>query len=131
EATLKQVRANPSLFASLAARFSNCPSGANGGNLGQLQRSDTVPEFAAAVFDGDTTGVLPHLVHTRYGFHIVRVARRVRGVVLDFEAAKPLVADELHARVKVKAAEQYIRRLAGEARIVGIDLHATSAPLVQ
>jgi peptidyl-prolyl cis-trans isomerase C len=131
EATLRQVISSPALFASLAARFSNCPSGANGGNLGQLQRSDTVPEFAAAVFDESRLGVLPRLVHTRYGFHIVRVVRRVPGVTLDFEAAKRLVAEELRARVKAKAAQQYLRLLAAQARIEGLELQAAGSPLVQ
>ena len=131
EATLKRLIANPALFPELAQRFSNCPSGANGGNLGQLQRGDTVPEFAAAVFEDTATGVLPRLVRTRYGFHVVRVARRVSGVQLEFEAAKRFVAEELRARVKAKAAQQYLRMLAGQARIVGVDLDTARSPLLQ
>ncbi len=131
EATLKRVSSNPALFAELAKSFSNCPSGANGGNLGQLHRGDTVPEFEAAVFDSADIGVLPRLVRTRHGFHVVRVVRRVPGVQLDFEAAKHLVARELHARVRANAIQQYIRMLAGEAHVVGVDLAGTASPLVQ
>lgn len=131
EATLKRLIANPALFAELARSFSNCPSAANGGNLGQLQRGDAVPEFEAAVFDSEGGGVLPRLVRTRYGFHIVRVVRRIPGVHLEFEAAKSLVAQELRGRVKAQALQQYIRMLAAEARITGVDLARAASPLVQ
>lgn len=131
EATLRRLMANPALFSELAQSFSNCPSGANGGNLGQLQRGDTVPEFEAAVFDSDSSGIFPRLVRTRYGFHIVRVVRRVPGVQVEFETAKRLVAQELRARVKAKALQQYVRMLAGEAQIIGVNLASAASPLVQ
>lgn len=111
EALLGQVRAEPSRFAEIAARFSNCPSGENGGNLGQIQRGETVPEFERAVFGGPT-GVLPRLVNTRHGFHVVEIARHIPGRQIDFEAALPRIADYLRDRVRAKAAEQYVRRVA-------------------
>ncbi|MDI9682739.1 peptidylprolyl isomerase, partial [Burkholderia cenocepacia] len=63
----------------IARASSNCPSAEMGGSLGQLLRGDTVPEFEAALFDTDGIGVLPTLVNTRFGFHIVRIERRVPG----------------------------------------------------
>jgi len=38
-----------------------------------------VPEFEHALFDTDRLGALPDLVTTRFGFHVVLVARP-RGV---------------------------------------------------
>lgn len=131
EAALKQVLASPGRFADFASRLSNCPSGAQGGNLGQLQRGDTVPEFEAALFGCDTVGVLPQLVRTRYGFHVIKVARRVPGRHLDFTAARTRIAEELRARVQAKAMEQYVRILAARASIEGVDLGAATSPLVR
>ena len=131
EATLKQALAAPERFAEFASRLSNCPSGAQGGNLGQLQKGDTVPEFGAALFGCDTVGVLPQLVRTRYGFHVVKVARRVPGRRLDFPAARARIAEELHARVQSKAMEQYVRLLAAQAKIEGVDLGAATSPLIR
>jgi peptidyl-prolyl cis-trans isomerase C len=116
ETLLHQLRADASQFAEIAARLSNCPSGAQGGNLGQIQRGETVREFEDALFGADDTGVLPRLVNTRYGFHIIEVARRVAGQHIDFETALPNIADYLSERVRAKAAEQYVRMLATSSR---------------
>jgi peptidyl-prolyl cis-trans isomerase C len=131
ESVLKQAIAVPENFGTLARQFSNCPSSAQEGSLGQLTRGETVPEFERAVFDSEATGVLPRLVCTRYGFHVVRVARRLPGNTVDFETAAPHIAARLRAHVRAKAAEQYVRVLAARARITGVDLGAVDSPLLQ
>ncbi|HJW55631.1 MAG TPA: peptidylprolyl isomerase, partial [Burkholderiaceae bacterium] len=50
EAVLAELRNDPERFDELARQYSNCPSGALGGNLGQLTRGQTVPEFEALAF---------------------------------------------------------------------------------
>lgn len=131
ESTLREARQAPERFADLAAALSNCPSGAQGGSLGQLNRGDTVPEFEDALFNGAHTGVLPELVRTRYGFHVVKVARRIPGRPLEFESVRGDIASMLRDRVQGKAMEQYVRILAAEARVEGVDLGAAMSPLVR
>lgn len=131
EAVLREALAAPECFAELAQRFSNCPSAAQAGHLGQLQRGDTVPEFEQAIFGAETAGVLPRLVRTRYGFHVVRIGHRVAGEKLDFAAAQPRIAARLRSAVEAKAAEQYVRLLAGKAHVIGIDLGAATSALMQ
>ena len=130
ESTLAKAIAEPGCFAEFAKALSNCPSAAQGGNLGQIQRGDMVPEFESAVFSA-APGVLPRLVKSRYGFHIVRIERQVPGRVLEFAQARPHIEAELSARVHARAAEQYVRMLAAKAKIVGVDLRASDSPLVQ
>ena len=77
EQALHDVLMDPERFEALARELSNCPSGQHGGNLGQISRGDTVPEFERAIFRLDAEGILPSLVKTRYGFHIVAVDRTV------------------------------------------------------
>jgi peptidyl-prolyl cis-trans isomerase C len=79
ESVLAGLRAQPADFAQRARELSNCPSGENGGSLGQFGRGEMVPEFDRAIFGTTATGVLPVLVATRYGFHVVDVARRIEG----------------------------------------------------
>jgi len=131
EAALKELFAEPGRFRDLAAKLSNCPSGAQGGNLGQLGRGATVPEFEAALFEGKAIGVLPRLVNTRYGFHIVLVNRRLEGRQMPFEPAAERIAAYLSESVRRKALHQYVRLLAADAEILGIDLDAASSPLLQ
>jgi peptidyl-prolyl cis-trans isomerase C len=131
EQTLTQVATNPKAFEESARTLSNCPSGQHGGNLGQIGRGDTVPEFEQALFADGWIGILPRLVKTRYGFHIVSVDRRAEGKILPFEAVRQRISDALTARVQQTALRQYVRLLAGQADIQGVDLDPASTPLMQ
>jgi peptidyl-prolyl cis-trans isomerase C len=131
EATLQQVLAAPGIFEDTARELSNCPSAKVGGSLGQLLRGDSVPEFERALFDVQDIGVLPRLVNTRFGFHIVRIDRRVEGERLAFESVEGDIARFLGERVRHKAIQQYVSVLASRARIEGAVLGEASGPLVQ
>ncbi len=131
ELTLAALARDLSQFDRLARECSNCPSAQHGGNLGQLGRGETVPEFERALFNGAYTGLYPQLVKTRYGFHILAVDRREPGRRLPFEAARAAIAERLRARAQRRALEQYVKVLAGQARIEGADLGAAATPLVQ
>lgn len=131
ELTLSELLKAPERFEALARECSNCPSAQLGGNLGQIQRGETVPEFERALFHGEWTGIASQLVKTRYGFHIVAVDRRVAGREMPFEAVRETIAEELRARVQKRALEQYVRVLAGRADVRGVDLGAVATPLVQ
>ena len=112
---LDDVLAEPERFAPLAAEFSNCPSAQVGGNLGQLSRGDVVPEFWQAIAQSAGTGVLPGLVESRYGLHIVRVSRRIEGRTLPFEAVQPQIAARLAERNLQQALREYAHALMHEA----------------
>lgn len=131
EQILNELLRKPERFAAMAAEFSNCPSGQHGGNLGQIGQGDTVPEFERVLFRLGPTGLLRELVKTRYGFHIVAVDRRIPGKKVSFDAARNAIAEHLRAMVEQKALRQYVSILAGNARIEGADLGASTSPLVQ
>jgi peptidyl-prolyl cis-trans isomerase C len=122
-------------FAAAASDTSNCPSGAEGGALGWLGCDDCVPEFSAALFAQDEAsahvGVLPRLLSTRFGFHIVRVEAREPGVAQPFEAVASAIAQTLRQQAYVTALRQYLNLLAGEAVLDGVDLEAADSPLLQ
>ena len=131
EAVLAGVLAQPGTFEAVAREMSNCPSAEVGGSLGQLMRRDVVPEFAAAVFDTQETGVLRRLVNTRFGFHIVRADRRVQGNTIPFAEVADEIAAFLSEQVRRNAMRQYLSILAGGARLEGVDLGGANGPLVQ
>jgi peptidyl-prolyl cis-trans isomerase C len=131
EQMLNELLREPERFAAVAAEMSNCPSGQHGGNLGQIGRGDTVPEFEKAIFRLGPTGLLRDLIKTRHGFHIVAIDQRIPGKRLPFDMVRDDIAERLRAMVEEKALRQYISVLAGQADIQGADLNGTEIPLVQ
>ena len=107
------ARGEPQRFAELAREYSNCPSAAQDGALGQLARGDSVPEFERVLFAGEALGLLPELVDTRYGFHVVLVARRIAGHAVPFEAVRERIAEMLRQRSTERALAQYLQILPG------------------
>jgi peptidyl-prolyl cis-trans isomerase C len=118
-------------FADAARKWSNCPSGEHGGELGWLGSADCAPEFARELFGRAEVGVLPRLVHSRFGLHIVEVLEREPGVAQAFETVRGAVAMALRQQVFVTAMRQYLRLLAGQAVVQGVELEAADTPLVQ
>ena len=118
-------------FTEAARKFSNCPSGENGGELGWLTSADCAPEFARELFGRIEVGVLPRLVHSRFGLHIVEVQEREFGVVQPFAAVQGAVAMALRQQTFVTALRQYLQLLAGAATVEGVELDASDTPLVQ
>ena len=118
-------------FADAARKWSNCPSGEQGGELGWLSSADCAPEFARALFGRVEVGVLPRLVHSRFGLHVVEVLEREPGVAQPFESVRGAVAMSLRQQAYVTALRQYLRLLAGEATVEGVKLDAADTPLVQ
>jgi peptidyl-prolyl cis-trans isomerase C len=76
-------------------------------------------------------GVLPRLVHSRFGLHVVEVLEREPGVAQAFESVRGAVAMALRQQAYVTALRQYLRLLAGQAVVEGVELEAAETPLVQ
>lgn len=58
-------------FAARARALSECPSKANGGDLGKFGRGSMVAEFDRAAFALDV-GQLSGLVKTKFGYHVIK-----------------------------------------------------------
>lgn len=62
-------------FAEVAAEFSACPSGQNGGSLGQFSQGQMVPEFDKVVFSAELNQVHGP-VQTQFGYHLIEITDR-------------------------------------------------------
>jgi len=118
-------------FAGLAKSLSNCPSGESGGDLGWLSVADCAPEFSRELFGHAEVGVLPRIVHSRFGLHVVEVVARQAGAAPSFDAVRGAVLQVLQQQSYVTALRQYLQLVAGAAQIEGVDLDAADSPLVQ
>jgi peptidyl-prolyl cis-trans isomerase C len=121
EAILARLRERPDDFAALATAHSDCPSRATGGNLGQVTRGMTTPEFESALLSL-TGGEVSPLVETRYGLHIIRLDRHIPGNLLPFELVHTNIETYLAERSQRVAVAQYIALLADRAQLIGVDL---------
>ncbi len=72
---LKQQLESGGDFAQAAMEHSNCPSGLQGGELGEFGPGQMVPEFDRVVFSGQVNEVLGP-VKTQFGYHLLEVTSR-------------------------------------------------------
>ncbi|HXV75924.1 MAG TPA: peptidylprolyl isomerase [Candidatus Polarisedimenticolaceae bacterium] len=74
ENLIKQLESGAD-FAELARRHSSCPSGKEGGDLGEFQPGQMVREFDDVVFRREIGK--PHgPVKTEFGFHVIEILSR-------------------------------------------------------
>jgi peptidyl-prolyl cis-trans isomerase C len=62
-------------FAEMARQHSQCPSGRNGGDLGEFSPGQMVKEFNDVCFN-DEVGVVHGPVQTQFGYHLIEVTSR-------------------------------------------------------
>jgi peptidyl-prolyl cis-trans isomerase C len=106
-------------FVHFARTLSNCPSGVDGGALGEIGRGDTVAEFERAVFSAPAGALCPTLVETEFGFHIVRVHEKSPGMVLPFEQVERRIRDAMSQALRDLAERRYVTDAVARADIKG------------
>lgn len=62
-------------FAQLAKEHSKCPSGKQGGDLGEFTQGQMVPEFDQVVFP-EEVGKVHGPVKTDFGYHLIEITSR-------------------------------------------------------
>lgn len=126
EEVLRRLADAPQAFADIARDVSDCPSGKAGGHLGQMQTGDLDPAVEAALAALEPGETSPAPVRSRYGWHILRLDRRIEGAVLPFAHVEEAIRLHLDSRAWVQAAGRYVRRLADDARGSGVVVSLTA-----
>lgn len=111
---------DPKAFAEAARAFSKCPSAQQDGSLGQIRRGELAAPVQAgieALAEG-TAGREP--VRSRFGWHVLRLHRRIEGRTLPFEIVRDRIADMLEARSWSLEAARYVADLAAKGRVEGV-----------
>ena len=72
---LKQQIADGADFADVAKEHSTCPSGKQGGDLGEFSPGQMVKEFNDVCFN-EAVGIVHGPVKTQFGYHLIEVTKR-------------------------------------------------------
>lgn len=115
---------DPKAFAEAARAFSKCPSAQQDGSLGQIRRGELAAPVQAGIeaLAQASTGREP--VRSRFGWHVLRLQRRIAGRTLPFEIVRERIADMLEARSWSLAAARYVADLAARSDVEGVRIEA-------
>ena len=101
----------PDRFAGLARTVSACPSGSDGGTLGQLRPGDVLPPIWQALLALEPGELADEPVRTEHGWHVLKLDHRVDGRRLPFEHVAAHIEMQLEARAWTLAAARYVDAL--------------------
>lgn len=107
-------------FAAAAREFSTCPTRKQDGSLGQIRRGELADEVQQALENLAEGTASRQPVRSRFGWHVLRLQRRIPGRVLPYEVVRDRIADMLEARAWTMAGGRYIAGLAQAADLEGI-----------
>jgi peptidyl-prolyl cis-trans isomerase D len=104
EALLAQLRGGADFAAAARANSQDPSSAGNGGDMGFVDRGQTVDSFDQAIFTVPMNTI--ELVHSpEYGYHIIKITERREAGYRNFEEVRP----ELGARVADEMAQDQAR----------------------
>jgi len=103
-------------FAELARAHSDCPSKAQGGDLGEFGRGQMVPEFEKAAFSQEV-GAIGDTIQTKFGYHIIKVTEKKEAKEVVFADVQEKLAETLLEERKAEKMQGYLKELRGKAKI--------------
>ena len=105
---LAQIQNGEKTFEDAAKECSTCPSGQEGGNLGEFGRGQMVKEFEDAAFAAEV-GAIVGPVKSQFGYHLIKVEAKNEPVVLKYEEVKDQIKKNL---LQQKQQQAYTAKIA-------------------
>ena len=103
-------------FAEAARKYSEGPSGPNGGDLGEVVPGVMVKSFEKAAFalePGEVSGP----IRTQFGYHLIKVDFRKESKLRPLEEVRKEVENKIYQKIAMEVRQNWIRRLKKEAFI--------------
>lgn len=91
---LAAIQSGEKAFEDAARESSTCPSGAQGGDLGEFGRGQMVKEFEDAAFDAEA-GQVVGPVKTQFGYHLIKVEKKNEAAQTPFEEVTAQIKQNL------------------------------------
>ena len=107
---LAKIQAGEITFEDAAKENSTCPSGQNGGSLGEFGKGQMVPEFDEACFNM-AVGELRGPVQTQFGYHLIRLDGKKEASPTPFDAVKEELRSRLMAEKQEKTYKSKVNQL--------------------
>ncbi|QQY80872.1 peptidylprolyl isomerase [Keratinibaculum paraultunense] len=85
---------NGTSFEDAASKYSNCPSKANGGDLGKFSRGKMVPEFEEVAFSMEE-GEISKPVKTQFGYHLIKLDYKKEPSISPLDEVKGQINQQL------------------------------------
>lgn len=105
---LGKIKSGEMTFEDAARQHSSCPSGQNGGNLGDFGKGQMVPEFDVAVFAMEVGEISDAPVKTQFGYHLIKLNAKNPAQTIPLSE----IAGEIkEAMLSEKRREAYERKL--------------------
>ncbi|HEB72992.1 MAG TPA: peptidylprolyl isomerase [Nitrospirae bacterium] len=89
---------------------------ANKGDLGTFSKGQMVEEFSKAAFSLEP-GEISDIVETQFGYHLIKVTKKVPAKVVPFEEAKDSIKAKLTQKITGEKIREYIKRLKKEFNV--------------
>lgn len=113
EQLLDEIRSGKISFEDAARQHSTCPSGQQGGSLGDFSRGQMVPEFDQAVFSMEE-GELRGPIKTQFGYHLIRLNKKNEAAPLSYSD----VREELYRLVTQEKQQEAYQKKVNQLKIL-------------
>lgn len=107
---LSKIRSGEITFEAAAEQYSSCPSGKEGGCLGDFGRGQMVPEFDTACFEMEV-GELRGPVQTQFGYHLIRLNSKGESAPISYEEIKDQIRQKLTADKQQAAYQSKVNQM--------------------
>ena len=108
---LAKIKSGEASFEECAKENSSCPSGQQGGSLGDFGRGQMVPEFDTAVFAMEEGEITETPVKTQFGYHLIKLNKKNPATTPAFEEIASEIKQGLLGEKRQKAYESKINQL--------------------
>ena len=107
---LAKIKAGEVTFEAAAAEHSSCPSGKNGGGLGDFGSGQMVPEFENACAAMEV-GQISEPVQTQFGYHLILLNKKEDGGEMPFDEIKDNLMNALREEKQQAAYQSKVNQM--------------------
>ena len=107
---------NGKSFETIAKEKSIDATASRGGDVGYFRKGQVVPEFENVCFNLKQ-GQVSDIIHTQFGYHIIKLTDKKNETIQSFEEAKPGIENELKVKKRNEVFDKLVLDLKNKYRV--------------